>query len=45
VAPKFPDHAKQVERAKLVDGFAAAATAVVAIVDVEDILCGGGQGP
>jgi hypothetical protein len=45
VAPKFPDHARQVELAKLVDGFATAATTVVAAVDVEDILRGGGQGP
>ena len=41
----FPGHAGQVEQAEPVDDFAATAVAVVAIVNVEDILCSGGQGP
>lgn len=45
VAPRFPDHAGQAERVELVGNFAAAAAAIVAAVDVEDILHGGGQGP
>jgi hypothetical protein len=45
VEPGFPDHVGQAERAELVGDFAAAAAAVVAAVNVEDILRGGGQGP
>jgi hypothetical protein len=45
VAPRFSDHARQAEPAKLVGDFAVAAAAVVALVNMEDILCGGGQGP
>ena len=43
--PGFLDHVGQAKRVELVDDFAAATTAVVATVDVEDILHGGGQGP
>lgn len=42
VAPGFPKDVKQEERAELVDDFAATAAVVVATVDVEDILHGGG---
>ena len=45
VVPRFLDHAGQAERAKLIDDFAATAVVIVAIIDVEDILHGGGQGP
>jgi hypothetical protein len=45
VAPRFLDHASQVERAELVGGFTATAAAVVVAVNVEDILHGGGQEP
>jgi hypothetical protein len=38
----FSDHVSQAERAELVGSFTAAATAIVAAVDVEDILHGGG---
>ena len=37
VAPGFPEHVRQEERAKLVGDFAA--------MNMEDILRGGGQGP
>ena len=40
--PGFSDHVGQ---AKLVDDFAAAVATIVAIMDVEDILRGSGQGP
>ena len=40
--PGFLDHAKQAE---MVGEFAAATTAIVATMDVENILHGGGQGP
>lgn len=43
--PGFHGHAGQAEQADLVDDFAAAVAAVVATMDVEDILCGGGRGP
>ena len=45
VALGVPDHAWQVERAELVSSFAAAAATIIATVNVEDILHGGGQGP
>ena len=45
MALRFLDHASQAERVELVGGFAAVATAVVATINVEDILRGGGQGP
>ena len=45
MAPGFPDHASQAERAEMVGGFATAAVIIVATVNMEDILCGGGQGP
>jgi hypothetical protein len=45
VAPRFLGHAGQAEQAKLVGDFTAAVAAVVATVNVEDILCDGGQGP
>jgi hypothetical protein len=44
VAPRFLDQASLAERAKLVGGFAAVAAAVMAAVNVEDILHSGGQG-
>jgi len=43
VAPRFPDHARQAEWAELVGDFAATAATIVATIDVEDILRGGGQ--
>jgi hypothetical protein len=45
VAPGFLGHAGQAKQAKLVGDFAAAVATVVAIVNVEDILRDGGQGP
>jgi len=45
VAPRFLDHASQEEWAELVGGFAATAAAIVAAINVEDILHGDGQGP
>jgi hypothetical protein len=42
VAPGFPSHARQAEPVKLVGNFATAAATVVALVNMEDILCGGG---
>jgi hypothetical protein len=45
VAPGFSGHARKAERAELVGGFAVAEATIVATVDVEDILCGGGQEP
>ena len=42
VAPGFPDHTSQAERAEMVGGFTAAAVAVVVAVHVEDILRGSG---
>ena len=38
VAPGFPEHVRQEERAKLVNDFATAASAIVAAIDVEGIL-------
>jgi len=40
----FSDHTGQAERAELVGDFAAAA-AIVAVMDMEDILHDGGLGP
>jgi hypothetical protein len=40
-----PDHVGQAERVELVGGFAAAVASIVATVNVEDIVRGGGQGP
>lgn len=40
VAPGFPDEASQVEQMELVSDFAPAAAAVVAAMNVEDILYG-----
>ena len=45
VALWFPDHARQAERVELVDDFAATAAAIMAAINVEDILRGDGQGP
>ena len=45
VAPGFPNYTSQAERAEMVGGFATAAATVVAAVNMEDILYGGGQGP
>ena len=45
VVPGFLDHAGQVERVELVSGFVAAAAIVFAMVDMEEILHGSGQGP
>jgi len=45
VAPRFLNHARQAEQVELVGGFAAMMAMVVATVNVEDILRGGGQGP
>ena len=42
VAPGCSEHIQSGERAGLVNDFAAAADAVVAAVDVEEILCVGG---
>ena len=42
MVPGFPKHVRQEERTTLVDDFAATTDVVVATVDVEDILCGGG---
>ena len=42
VAPVFPNHANQVERAEMVGGFVATVVAVMAAVNVEDIFRGGG---
>ena len=42
MAPGFPDHASQVERAEMVGGFVATVVAVMAAVNVEDIFRGGG---
>jgi hypothetical protein len=39
------DHVGQAERVELVGGFAAAVASIVATVNVEDIVRGGGQGP
>ena len=41
--PRFPDHTVQAEWAELVIDFTVAA--IVATVNVEDILHGSGQGP
>jgi hypothetical protein len=51
IAARFPaitgflGHAGQVERTELVGDFTATTTTVMATVNVEDILRGGGQGP
>ena len=45
VAPGFSDHARLAEWAELVSSFATDAAAIVAAMNVEDILYGGGQGP
>jgi len=45
VEPRFLGHAEQAKRAELVGDFAATTATVVATVNVEDILRGGGQGP
>jgi hypothetical protein len=45
VAPRFLGHAGQAEQAKLVGDFTAIVVAIVATVNVEDILRDGGQGP
>jgi hypothetical protein len=42
VTPGFPEHARQEKWMAWVNDFAATADAVVAIVDVEEILHGGG---
>jgi hypothetical protein len=42
VAPGFPEHVRPGQRAELVKDFATAADAIVAAVDVEEILHGGG---
>ena len=42
VTPRFPEHTRQEERMTRVNDFAAAADVVVAVVDVVEILCGGG---
>ena len=41
----FSYHTGQAERAELVSDFAVAVATIVATVNVEDILRGGGQGP
>ena len=41
----FPNHAGQEERVELVGDFTATAATIVATVNKEDILRGGGQGP
>jgi hypothetical protein len=45
VALGFSDHAGLEERVALVGDFATTAVAIVATMNVEDILRGGGQGP
>ena len=45
VVPGFLEHVWPEERAKLVNDFATAVDAIVAAVDVEEILCGGGYEP
>ena len=45
MVPRFLDFSRQAERVELVADFAATTAAVVAAMDVEDILRGGGQGP
>ena len=45
VEPGFPDHAGQAKQAELVGDFTIAMATIVAAVNVEDILRGGGQGP
>jgi cephalosporin-C deacetylase-like acetyl esterase len=42
VAPGFPEFVEQEKRVELVNDFAAASAAVVAAMNVEDILHGGG---
>jgi hypothetical protein len=42
VAPEFLGHARQAERAELVDDFATATAAIVVTIDIEDILRSGG---
>jgi hypothetical protein len=42
VTPRFPEHAGQEEQTARVKDFIAAADAAIAIMDVEEILCGGG---
>jgi len=41
----FSDHAGREELAELVDDFTVAMAAIMATMNVEDILCGGVQGP
>jgi hypothetical protein len=45
VEPRFLDHAEQEERAELVGDFIAVVATIVATMNMEDILRGGGQGP
>ena len=45
MVPGFPDHAGQAEWVELVSDFTTIATTIVAALDMEDILRGGGQGP
>ena len=45
VEPRFLGHTEQAERAELVGDFATTVVTIVAAVNVEDILCGSGQGP
>ena len=45
VEPEFLGHARLVERAELVGDFTATAATIMATMNVEDILHGGGQGP
>jgi hypothetical protein len=45
VEPEFLDHVRLEERVALVGDFATAVAAIVATVNVEDILRGSGQGP
>jgi hypothetical protein len=42
VTPRFPEHARQEEQTARFKDFAAAIDAAIAIVDVEEILYGGG---